>query len=637
MKTAIAFFVALAVWSVITPGQSGPFSPAAAVTIDVQPAIPVVGSDFTVSVRVNLEGVTGHSSDPAALGGFVIPVAFDNSRVTLKAVAGGSASNFASGLTYTDIQKANARGYVTIVNAHTGAGTPTGRVHIATLTFAADQGGTVQFNTNSARARWEGSLTSTFDPELTEGPEFIAYADAMTLVDIQQRDAPYRLIYPSLVSTSSDFQGVAIVNESLAAATLTFRAFGADGALLAGTGMTNPNTHAWLAPHAQYVKVVEEMFSLRDILDTDRGWIEVESTSPNTSGFFLIGRTVNGITTELDGVDVSHALTARAIFPVLGKDAARGTKVSLVNPEPAPATGSLKLQKEDGTTQLILPMVIPARGVFEQTFQSTAVPGDGYIEVDMSSGRVAGLERFGNAHALACLAAQDVDKAANTLYAPHLASGEAGARYFTEIHVINTSPRAANADFHLLNDDGKNIVSPVVREIEGKAQLRIRADRLFGLPDPATADGCTTGAIMVESDRELVGSITFGDVNGGFLSSLPLLSTSSAKRELHLDLVALGTVGPVSYWTGVALMNASRERDARVVLSLYKPDGQLVGQTTKTIPKKGRLVKLVSELDPSFNTGQFGGFLRVTSDVEVFALMLFGDRGLTFVSAVPAR
>jgi len=35
------------------------------------------------------------------------------------------------------IQKANARGYVTLVNAQTGTGAPTGKVHIATLTFAA--------------------------------------------------------------------------------------------------------------------------------------------------------------------------------------------------------------------------------------------------------------------------------------------------------------------------------------------------------------------------------------------------------------------------------------------------------------------------------------------------------------------
>jgi len=637
VKTPIVLLGVLAACAILTPGQPGHTAATAALSLEVHPAIPTVGSDFTVAVHVDLEGEAGSSSNGIALGGFVIPVAFDNSRVTLKAVAEESATNFTSGLTYTNIRKANARGYVTIVNAQTGDHAPTGKVHIATLIFTADQGGTVQFHADSARARRGGSLASTYDSGGNEGPALIQYTDTTTLVDIQEGSIPYRLIYPSLVSTSTDFQGVAIVNESDSTASLTFRAFGVEGSLLAGTGIANPNSFAGLAPRGQYVKVLEEMFALREILNTDHGWIEVDSTAPNTSGFFLVGHTVNGITTELDGADVSHALAAHALFPVLGGDMAKGTKISVVNPGPIPATGILQLRNSDGTVRQALAMSIPARGVFEQTFPPAAVPGEGYVELEMSAGRVTGLERFGNAHALACLTAQDVDKAANTLYAPHLASGRAGARYFTEINVINTGQQTANATFHLLDDEGRNIVSPVVRAIEAKAQLRIRAERLFGLPDPAMADGYSTGIVMVECDQELAGSITFGDIQGEFLSSVPLLTTSSAKRELFLDHVASGTIAPITYWTGIALVNASRERNAEVVIGLYKPDGQSVGQTRKTIPAKGRLVRLINELDPSFNIDQFGGFLLVTSDVEVFALMLLGDAGLTFLSAVPVR
>jgi len=133
-------------------------------------------------------------------------LAFDNSRVTLKSVDKGSASEFTTDLVYTDIRKANARGYITLVNAHTGAGIPTGIVHVATLTFMADQGGTVQFNVNSARARWKGhslapaillhfrSCTDGIHRRANDGP-------------LQQGSSPFRLIYPSLVSTSSEFQG----------------------------------------------------------------------------------------------------------------------------------------------------------------------------------------------------------------------------------------------------------------------------------------------------------------------------------------------------------------------------------------------------------------------------------------------
>ncbi len=617
--------------------QSGPYNRNATVVLDIQPPTPAAGSDFSVGIWVDLRDVANGSAIPAALGSFVIPIGFDTSRVTLKSVAKGSAPEFSSDLVYTDIARANARGFVTVVNSHIAHGVPVGNVHVATLTFTANQGGKVQFSVNSARASYEGSLASTYNPADGGSPALILYDDVVTSLELKQGSTPYRLIYPSFVSTPADFQGIAIVNESPGASALTLRAYGVDGRLHAGPGITNPSTPAPLAAHTQYAKVVEEVFALRDVLGTSQGWIEVESASPDTSGFFVVGHTVNGITTELDGADASHVLTAHAIFPVVGKSTGKDTKISVVNPGSTAATGSLKLQKSDGTTQQTLSVSIPARGIFEQIFGAGAVPGDGYAELEMSNGMVTGLERFGNTKALACLAAQDVDKAANVLFAPHLASGRAGARYFTEINVINTRSQAAGVTFHLLNDEGRESLSPVVRMIDGKAQLRIRADLLFGLPDPATTEGYTTGIIVVESDRELVGSVTFGDVDGEFLSSLPLLSTSSAKRETHLDHVALGTIAPITYWTGVAFVNASRERDAHVEIRLYKPTGEPVAQTSATIPKRGRLLRLVSELGSAFNVSQFGGFLQVTADVEVFAFMLFGDTGSTFLSAVPVR
>jgi hypothetical protein len=132
--------------------QSGPFSPRAAVTLDIQPSNPSAGSDFAVGIHVNLLGVANTSGAPASLGSFVIPVAFDNTRVTLKSAAKGSAPGFTSDLTYTDVARANARGCLTVVNSQTGTAVPTGDIHVATLTFTAEQGGRVQFTVNSARA-----------------------------------------------------------------------------------------------------------------------------------------------------------------------------------------------------------------------------------------------------------------------------------------------------------------------------------------------------------------------------------------------------------------------------------------------------------------------------------------------------
>jgi hypothetical protein len=83
------------------------------------------------------------------------------------------------------------------------------------------------------------------------------------------------------------FQGVAIVNESEVNASLTFRAYGVDGNLLAQKGMTNPNTFPSLPARTQYVKLANEMFGLGEY-GGDHGWIDVESTTANTGGFFRL-------------------------------------------------------------------------------------------------------------------------------------------------------------------------------------------------------------------------------------------------------------------------------------------------------------------------------------------------------------
>jgi hypothetical protein len=616
--------------------QPGPFSANAVVSLDIRPSNPLKGNNISVDVYVDITGVANSSSTPAALGAFIIPVSFDNTRLTLKAATTGTTSGSWSGLAYTDISRANARGFVTLISAQTGSGTPIGKIHVATLTFTADQAGKVLFAVNSARGYIEGSLASTYIPA-DGGPAQIMYNDQTTALEINPGSTTYHLIYPAFVSSEANFQGVAIVNESSKSANLTFRAYGVDGNLLSGMGMVNPNTPPALNSNAQYVKVVEEMFGLDNVLGSNDGWIDVESTSPNTSGFFLIGHTVNGVTQELDGADVSHLVTSHAIFPVLGKDTTRDTSITVVNPGTTPAAGNLKLMNSDGTTAQTSSVSIPAHGAFEQSYQSNVLLGDGYFEVELSSGSVTGLEEFGIAKEVAYLSAQDVAKVSNVLYVPHFANGLAGLRYFTELSVVNPGAQAVDAKFHMFDDNGAEIGSPVTQTIGPHAQLKTRVDKLFGLPDPATTSTYNNGVIKVECDGGLVGSVTFGDIDGALISSLPFLSTSSAKRDIYLDHVALGTVAPQTYWTGIAVVNASQERNSHVTIAVFNANGSLVGQINKTIAANARLIDVVSNLDSSFDVNQFGGFIHISSDVELFTFMLFGDAANTFISAVPVR
>lgn len=638
----ITFFMLGIVFLGIVCGQAGPFSKDTVVTLEFTPAQPVLGSNFTVKIFVDLTGITGANAITASLGGFAIPVGFDNTRLKLTAVAPGPAP-FSTDLVFTDPARANARGFVTVVNTQLATnGTPAGKVHAATLTFEPLAAGRVIFSYNSARTIREGSLASTYNPP-NGGPDSMNYTDGIDDIDIGTNQTPYRLIYPVLISTDSDFMGMSVVNESGANANLTFRGYSPAGQLIQQQGVTNPyNGMAPLGSLEQYVRLAQNFLGTGNTLNIEDGWMEVESPVHNISGFFLLGHFSGGNIAELDGADVSHGTASDLIFPLLNKDNSRETELFAINPGNAAVNGTLETMNSNGTVAQTAPVAIPAKGIFQLSFPANTLAGDGYFRLTMAGGaKVVGFERFGNNQALACLNAQDVSLASNLRYAAHFASGNWGIRYFTELNVINPGTASATVTFRLINDEGVEVTAPVTQTLAGESQLRVLGHTLFGLTDPLTATTGVSGSVIIESDQGLVGSMTFGDAqNGKFLSSLPLLSTSSAKRELFLDHVAVGQIDRINYFTGIALANPSKTRQANINLELYDQAGNLVAATATPIvldPGK-RLSNMLGNLfGANFPASQFGGFVRITSDIEIFSFMLFGDNNLSFLAAVPVR
>ena len=192
--------------------QAGPFSGPGKVNLVFNSASPTLdGGNFTVQIWVDLTGITGNASVTASLGGFQVPIGFDNTRVKLATVPPGPALN--SGLVYTTIERANARGFVTVVNTQLATnGTPTGNIHAATLTFQPLAAGEILFSMNSSRTIREGMLSSTYNNP-NGGPEGISYTDAIQALEIDSEGAPYRLYYPIFVSTSTNYQGLSVVNK----------------------------------------------------------------------------------------------------------------------------------------------------------------------------------------------------------------------------------------------------------------------------------------------------------------------------------------------------------------------------------------------------------------------------------------
>lgn len=120
-------------------GQGAPFSGPA--TVSLSPAAQNIapGANFTVDVMVDLTGVTGTCAGavPAILGGYVIPIDFDNTQVTYVGVAACPTAppQFAVAPTATAAGTANANGEVAISASQADPTGPTGLICVARLTF----------------------------------------------------------------------------------------------------------------------------------------------------------------------------------------------------------------------------------------------------------------------------------------------------------------------------------------------------------------------------------------------------------------------------------------------------------------------------------------------------------------------
>ncbi|MBN2431183.1 MAG: hypothetical protein JXQ27_06890 [Acidobacteria bacterium] len=625
--------------------QAGPFSGEAPVYLEFTPTSPTItDGTFTVAVYVDLTGITGANSVTAALGGFAVPVAFDTGRLALQNVVAGNTGPFVAGdFVFTDIDRANARGFVTVVNTHTDSATPAGIIHLATLTFQILQPGKAIFTVDSARTIHEGSLASTYDPT-NGGPAEISYTGAQRIeLNIGPDMENFRLFYPIFMTSATILQGVSVVNEDQAEdADVTFRAYDPSGQLVAGID-NPPDIGGPVLPLHQYVNAVAFLFDT-GAQAFDNGWIEVESAMPNLSGFFLIQDSTPGYVNKMDGADAGFVTSSRLNLPLLGTETAGEASVYVVNPSDQAVDGEIYFRASDGTIigSETVAFSLQPHGSQKFTFTGfSKLTQDGYFIIDAdNNAQVLAFEKFDASGYMAAINAQDAVLPSNRLFDAHFASG--GQIWFTEFNIINPNSQPAEITFTPSLRVGETPVGqPTTRTLGAYNHLRIRGYELFGFQEPQLSQDLVIGSVAIESDIGIIGSVTFGDtVNNQFVASLPLLSTASAKREIFLDHVAVGESGGITYFTGIAFVNPSQTRTANIIIELYAADGSLTADNSADpyeLAPGGHIAQMIGDFLPSFSGTQIAGFIRVRSDVEVFSFMLFGDTGGQFLSAVPVR
>ncbi len=615
----------------------GTFSGDAGILLQFSPAAPsMADSQLEVSVVADLSAVTAPGDATPVLTGFSMPVGFDPSYVRLVSAVAGTATGYSSdAFAFTEPSVANARGFVTMINLRAENLDPGLHVELAKLTFELKRPGNLEFVVGTVRTIYKGTLAAV--PSDTGTPtDRIAWDDQVYPLRIEPGETIPSLLCPSWISQSGMFQGMVFMNDGTTDASLQMFGWGSDGSLFETDASENPSPFISLASLNQYARLADEVFNTPEPMNIENGWIEARPDSPDLNGIFVQAYTAEGLILQLDGAQISSTPMSRILFPLIGSNPNRAPEIVLSNPGDAPVDMTLRLADPAGWGVQLIEAAIPAHGTYTYKVSDTNV----FADIQASNGQLVAVERFGTPDALAMLNGQDGTLAANRLTAPQFASGflTGALRITTHLALVNPSTEATTVTFRLMNDSGEEIVNPVVRILQGGTMLSSSGWELFGLDDPLEATQVIIGSVAIESDGGLVGAIMFGDpVAGKFLAALPLMSTASAKRQIVFGHTAVGHLGMIDYFTGIALVNASQTDTANIHLEYHNSSGELVAQTTTpvTLGPNCRMDQLVQELIPDFPVPQSGGFIRLTSDVEVYAYMLFGDNFYNFTSAVP--
>jgi Fungalysin metallopeptidase (M36) len=401
---------------------------------------------------------------------------------------------------------------------------------------------------------------------------------------------------------------------------------------------------AVLTAGAQLAQTGEQITGVPSAPDRE-GWIEARATSSSVAMFYLYGDINQNY---LDGALASSRPGRDLVFSRIqvGSTTASGkaaqTSLFLVNPSNGPANIEIKWYDSAGAPASSVARTIPARGRLNAPLAGLfsflpSFPDTGYIRAT-SDTNIAGVEVVEMADTVYMVPGQE-PSAATTLYAAHFASGGLGGiQYFTDVNLINTSSSTRSISVSLLGNDGApvtgpGLVNPYRTSLAPGAQLRIRGDRLFAMPDPAGSSTFYEGSLVVTaSGAGIVGDITFGDaINQRFAASLPLDGTLLS--DTLLAQVAEGSTGAGKpYFTGIALHNPN-PGNVEILVQAYSQRGILTASSSFTMGGGTRLARTLAQLMNGF--GQIGGYVRISSKGgPITTFGVYGDSSLDSLVAV---
>lgn len=464
----------------------------------------------------------------------------------------------------------------------------------------------------------------------SEDGRIIVPAASMDVVSPSQVQATF--FYPrGLAGGTADpasikvkYVGIAMVNLDSASAAVRISAIDNAGLLVSGTGITNPMIVV-LKPGEQFALLESELLGAPINGSGRGGYAKVESTSSKVSGFFMMFKPD---LTSLDGAEFSADPQTMLIF----EDPAANPpgNIQLINPAGVEGQVRFDLVRSDGTvrgstTRHVLPYGALAAGLADELYPGLVVATSDYLRIE-SNTPLVGFAMSGREGADARIVKlKGGQSGATKLYCPRYVSGDS---WDTSIIIVNIDPGPGTVQARFSSDDSTGAGASYVCTIEGNGKILISAEDLFG----ASADQVHRGHLEITSSGpKLAGTATFGNPTGdGFSSALPLTSeTATAVALAH-------AVSNRDLYTGIAIVNAS-STDGSAKISLFRSDGTLEASTAVALPHGRGVARLLTQFFPALGERDITGYVRITSDVGVVALALFGRTDLSVLSAIPAN
>ena len=449
------------------------------------------------------------------------------------------------------------------------------------------------------------------------------------------------LHFPFYQANRQTFVGFAVSNFSEKLANLRFQAFEPDGSPLEGL---NPASFQ-LGTDGQLAKLGNEIFELPGT-DSQFGWVLLDTDNREVGSFFQFGGAgrLDGsvalaqaskqfyFTRIFSGASAFRGEAASTLFTIANPNLEEvEIELTLIQPSVAASIETL-----NGFAENTVARTIPANGLLSETVASLfgeATVTQGYVVVQVTSGPgVVGFELVelrGGSTVIGLNAAVATGNIES--FSAQLVSA---SNVFTNVNLINTTDQHRGLSLEAISEDGSLLASAAV-DLEASEVFSQDMTEIFGFDNAAFDGAAPQGSDVIQaslrvqaSGEGVIGDIIFGDPLGVTnAAALPLQTQTFTEAVFNQVANGLGL------FTGLAFYNPEPE-SAQILIQVFSPEGDLVGEETLELPAGQRLARLVPQLVPD-SDGQIGGYIRVSSDQPLIAQQLFGTLTLSLLSAVP--